>query len=247
MTSTSSQEIAMPLIRFATVALALVLLATPAAAQDVYGRNYNTRILEPAVAEAIAWAQCEDSESQCAVTSVSPASITITADPATHAKISAALAAAQKVPSAQVFQVTLIEAENNGDRGLGNVPEPARAALSDARGFLPFNGYKLLGTAVLRTNDAASAMVSGPGGGEYNCEINFYHAVNTDGHQLVLRRFSLARMPPKMDNGQYVDGAAAIDILNTSFGMKPGETVVVGTSKLEGANQALVVLLTALD
>lgn len=237
----------MQLIRFAAIALVTGLLAVPATAQDPYGRNYDVRILEPSVAEAIVWKQCEGSEAPCAVQNVSPSSITVVADAPTHAKISAALAEAQAVPSAQVFQVTLIEAENNGDRGLRNVPEPARAALADARSFLPFNGYKLLGTAMLRTNDSAAAMVSGPQGGEYNCEINFYHAINRDGHQLVLRRFRLARMPPKMDNGQYVEGASAVDVLNTSFGMRPGETVVVGTSKLEGANKALVVLLTALE
>ena len=54
-------------------------------------------------------------------------------------------------------------------------------------------------------------------------------------------------MPPQTEFGQYREGAAAVEILNTSFGMRPGETIVVGTSKLEGANRALVVLLTALD
>ena len=56
----------------------------------------------------------------------------------------------------------------------------------------------------------------------------------------------LQRMPPQTEYGQYLEGASAVDVLDTSFAMKPGETVVVGTSKLEGANRALVVLLTAL-
>lgn len=235
-------------IRFTIAALILGLLVVPATAQEfqeTYGRNYTIRILEPDAAEAIVWSQCKQSEARCAVMSVSPSSISVDADAATHARISRALAENQKVPAAQVFQVTMIEAENNGDRGLGNVPEPARAALEDARKFLPFNAYKLLGTAMLRTNESAAAMVNGPKGNEYNCELRFYHSVTREGHQLVVRHFNLARMPPKMDNGQYVDGASAVDILNTSFGMKPGETVVVGTSKIEGADQALVVLLTA--
>jgi len=232
--------------RFAAVALVLGLLAAPASAEDIYGRDYNTRILEPAAAEAIAWAQCEDTEATCAVTNVSSSSITVTADPSTHARISAALAKAQKVPAAQVFQVTMIEAKNNGDRGLVNVPEPARAALEDARTFLPFNGYKLLGTTVLRTAASAAAIVNGPDDADYNCEISFYHSVTQDGLRLVLRHFQLQRMPPQTEYGQYLEGASAVDILSTSFAMKPGETVVVGTSKLEGADRALVVLLTAL-
>lgn len=225
----------------------LTLIAAPLAAAETHSRSYDIQILDSDVAEAIVVEICKQSESICAVADVSPSHISIEADLATHPKISAALAKAQQVPSAQVFQVTMIEAENNGDKGLGNVPEPARAALEDARSFLPFNGYQLLGTALLRTNSNASAIVNGPGGADYACEISFHNAITRDGHQLMLRRFQLSRMPPQTEYGQYLEGASAVEILNSSFGMKPGETIVVGTSKLEGANRALVVLLTALD
>ena len=229
-----------------TIAI-LTLIAAPIAAAETHGRTYDIQILDSDVAEAIVVEICSLSESVCAVATVSPSNIHIEADLVTHPKIAAALAKAQQVPSAQVFQVTMIEAENNGDKGLGNVPQPARAALEDARTFLPFNGYKLLGTALLRTDGSASAIVNGPGGADYACEIAFRNAITRDGHQLVLRRFQLSRMPPQNEFGQYQEGASAAEILSTSFGMKPGETIVVGTSKLEGANRALVVLLTALD
>jgi hypothetical protein len=233
--------------RIAKAIAVLILIAAPVAAQETHQRHYDVQILDPDVAEAIVTKVCLRSTTLCAVANVSPSDITVEADISMHPQISAALAEAQQVPSAQVFQVTMIEAENNGDKGLGNVPEPARAALEDARSFLPFNGYKLLGTALLRTNSSASAIVNGPGGADYACEISFHHAVTRDGHQLVLRRFELSRMPPQNEFGQYLEGASAVEILNSSFGMTPGETVVVGTSKLEGANRALVVLLTALD
>ncbi len=231
-----------------------ILIAAPIAAQsgrervfETHGRNYDVQILDPDVAEAIVVKVCEQSETLCAVESVSPSNIMVQADLATHPKIAMALAKARQVPSAQVFQVTMIEAENNGDKGLSNVPEPARAALEDARGFLPFNGYKLLGTAVLRTDNSATALVNGPQGADYTCELSFRNAITRDGHQLILRRFKISRMPPQTEFGQYLEGASAVEILSTSFGMKPGETIVVGTSKLEGANRALVVLLTALE
>jgi hypothetical protein len=35
--------------------------------------------------------------------------------------------------------------------------------------------------------------------------------------------------------------------MDTSFSMKRGETVVVGTSKLNGGDDALVVLLTSME
>ena len=109
----------------------LTLVASPLAADETHSRNYDVQILDPDVAEAIVVEICRQSESVCAVANVSPSHIVVEADLATHPKISAALSEAQQVPSAQVFQVTMIEAENNGDKGLGNVPEPARAALED--------------------------------------------------------------------------------------------------------------------
>jgi hypothetical protein len=240
--------------RYFRVLAVLALIAIPTAAQErdpdkeTHGRTYDIRILDSDVAEAIVQKVCDQSGTQfCAVADVSSSEISVEATITAQAKIAAALAKAQVVPSAQVFQVTMIEAENNGDKGLGNVPEPARAALNDARGFLPFNGYQLLGTAVLRTDSNASAIINGPQGADYACELAFRHAITRDGHKLVLRRFQLSRMPPQTEFGQYREGASAVEILNTSFGMRPGETIVVGTSKLEGANRALVVLLTALD
>jgi hypothetical protein len=35
------------------------------------------------------------------------------------------------------------------------------------------------------------------------------------------------------------------DLISTSFSLKKGETIVVGTSKIDGTDEALVVLLTA--
>lgn len=42
---------------------------------------------------------------------------------------------------------------------------------------------------------------------------------------------------------RYAPGGATL--INTSFTMAPGETVVVGTSRMRGGNKALIVLLTA--
>jgi hypothetical protein len=231
--------------RIGTAILLLALTAVPASADETRMRSFNIRILESDVAEKIVLSQCGPA-APCEIVNIGPTTVEVLAESSILNKISAALAAAQKVPSAQVFQVTMVEAINNGDSGIKNVPQPAREALMDARSFLPFNGYRLLGTAVLRTADGAAAIVNGPDDVDYNCEIRFYPSVTHDGLQLVVRRFLLQRMPPQTEYGQYLEGASAVDVLNTSFSMKPGETVVVGTSKLEGADRALVVLLTAL-
>ena len=35
------------------------------------------------------------------------------------------------------------------------------------------------------------------------------------------------------------------ELISTTFGVKVGETIVVGTSKVDGTEEALIVLLTA--
>jgi len=232
-------------IRIGTAILTLSLATVPTAADEARLRSFDIRILDSDVAEELVLRQCGPA-APCEIVNIGPSRVEVLAESQILNKISAALAAAQKVPGVQVFQVTLIEAILNGDSGIQNVPEPARKALADARSFLPFNGYKLLGTAVLRTGEGATAIVNGPDDVDYNCEIRFHYSVTRHGPELVLRRFMLQRMPPQTEFGQYLEGASAVDVLNTSFSMKPGETVVVGTSKLEGAHRALVVLLTAL-
>lgn len=228
-------------------------LAVAAGAQDdaseepsVFPRNHTFEVLEHETAEAMAWEACppEGRDYWCRVNSASPHNLTVTADADTHARIAAAIAAAEAVPSSQVFQVILLQAENNGDSGLAKLPAQARRALTDAREFLPYNGYQMLGSALLRTDARARSIVNGPDGQDYSASLTYRDSVTRDGHQLVLRQFALdKRVQVSGDDGE--ERIESMPILGTSFSMKPGETVIVGTSKLEGADRALVVLLTA--
>lgn len=211
-----------------------------------YGNQYSLDVLEPEAAEAIAWRHCPaEGEGHCRVAIESPSRLFVEAEAPTHRRIAHALAEAQRVPSAQIFQVDLLVAERNGDQGLGGLSEGARRALADARSLLPYTGYKSLGTGLLRTNDRATAIINGPGDADYRCGIHFQNSVSLDGRRLVVRRFSLARLPAPLVGSESAETKEGVEVLSTSFGMKPGETVVVGTSKLEGADRALVVLLTA--
>ena len=56
---------------------------------------------------------------------------------------------------------------------------------------------------------------------------------------------NLIRKPaPAGDAGDTIN-AGTVRLIATTFGMKVGETVVVGTSNLNGGSEALVVLLSA--
>ena len=58
-------------------------------------------------------------------------------------------------------------------------------------------------------------------------------------------RFPLPPETPRKD-GAPLAPQPLRPLLETSFGMKAGETVVVGTAKLDGPSKALVVILSAL-
>ncbi len=214
---------------------------------DVFPRTYEFDILEHEAAEALAWEACRDQSrrEECRVANASPRHLTVIADRETHARIAAKIAAVEDVPKSQLFQVILLQAENNGDSGLAKIPTQAREALNDAREFLPYSGYKMLGTALLRTDARARSIVNGPDGNDYAAGLSYRNAAGRDGHRLIVREFSLDRIVSvRASSEQAPERIERIPVIGTSFSMKPGETVIVGTSKLEGAERALVVLLT---
>ena len=214
---------------------------------DVFPRTYEFDILEHEAAEALAWEACHDQvrREECRVANASPRHLTVIADRETHARIAAKIAAVEDVPKSQLFQVILLQAENNGDSGLAKIPTQAREALNDAREFLPYSGYKMLGTALLRTDARARSIVNGPDGDDYAAGLSYRNAAGRDGHRLIVREFSLDRIVSvRASSEQAPERIERIPVIGTSFSMKPGETVIVGTSKLEGAERALVVLLT---
>lgn len=245
---TPSKPLTLGILAAFALALPLGAQGNTEEARDVFPRTYDFDILEHEAAEAMAWEACppEGRDYWCRVNTASPRTMTVTADAETHAKIAAAIAEAETVPPSQVFQVILLQAENNGDTGLSKIPAQARQALDDARDFLPYTGYQMLGTALLRTDARARSIVNGPDGNDYSTSLTYRNSVTAEGHRLVVRQFALDKLMSTR-SGTAEEGIETVPILGTSFSMKPGETVIVGTSKLEGADRALVVLLTAVQ
>lgn len=151
------------------------------------------------------------------------------------------------------FQLVLLAADNEGPGGFENVPPRAQKALADVRDFLPYKSYRLLDLAWLRSSWAAEAQLAGPGGESLSAKIQFNSHPTTE--RLDIHRFVIVRTNPlpTMLEAPRKDGAATAvappairPLLETSFGMELGETVVVGTAKLDGPSKALVVILSAL-
>jgi hypothetical protein len=144
----------------------------------------------------------------------------------------------------QLFQVILLRAATTGSEELTGLPKNAEKAVRDVRDFLPFKSYKLLDSALLRVQDGGSARLDGIPPQQYQVRINFKPLAN---NRLSVWDFNVTAIPQR--NGTPLPRGVAPEaeraIIDTSFTIDLGETIVVGSSKL-GGNEAVVVLLTAL-
>lgn len=170
--------------------------------------------------------------------------VTVAGSPATLASIGREIAARDTLGSTQRFQVAVVEASTAGSRQLEGLSEGAQQALLDAAKLLPYEGLAVRGVALIETADMASTRVSGPAGLEYQVFLRMIPVVTLDGVRIEVHEFKLDRTPQRGPDGERV---VAKDLLRTSFQLDSGETVVVGTSRLNGGDSALVVLVTAVS
>ena len=143
------------------------------------------------------------------------------------------------------FQVSLLQADVAGNGGYEGLSKNARKALEDLKDFLPFTSYQLLDFAWLRTSNRSSARIQGPGGRTYELTLQVAGHSSEESGKLFISRFDL-----RDSSGVNLDVEAgpligSKSLISTSFGMEEGETVVVGTSRLDSDRKALVVLLSA--
>ncbi len=141
------------------------------------------------------------------------------------------------------FQVSLLIADTKNGSGFEGLSKNAQKALEDLQDFLPFKSYRLLDFAWLRTSSRSSAKVKGPDGHEYELTLGIGSVSPESDGKIYISRFDL-RGSSSANTGSR-SPLLSQALISTSFGIEVGETVVVGTSRLEGDHRALVVLLTA--
>lgn len=253
-----------------TTLLLLALLAAPAAAarqeatpEPRHGNSYEIRFLDIHAAEALAWESCTE-RSRCEVQAESydndpkkRGALRVNADGATHARIAQALMREDSRPETYSFQVSFMAASKQADGANPGLASGVQKALGDLQGFLPFKSYRQLDSAWLRTARAGNLRLTGMGGQEYQINLSFRSFGTRAERSLVVDRFQLVEdssaMPAPATPSAPADGEKGIpppprrsrELISTSFGLKAGETIVVGTSNLPGTDEALVVLLTA--
>ena len=211
--------------------------------------RYEIRFMDLHTAEVLAWDQCPQKE-RCRVASLAlPGEkrkyLEVRAEPAVQEKIARALAREDTQPRTHGFQIVLLAASVKPGGGGSEVPANVQKALADLKGFLPFKSYEVLDTAWLSgTQDRGmeARLVDRQGAG-YLVALQFHDTGTPADHTLFADAFRLrAEAFKPQGSTETRPGGSLID---TSFGVKEGETIVVGTSKVSGSNEALVVLLTA--
>lgn len=201
-----------------------------------YDNRYDIRYLDIHTAETLAWEQCPDKNACVVMGAVNSdrrgAVLTIRADSETHARLARVLAERDSAPQTQVFHLVLLAAGNKPNGPAPTLAPGAQKALDDLKGFLPFKSYRTVDTALIRVtrSDVARARVAALGPGGYKVSLRFWSG-GPDGKKLTIDGFSLDD-----EKG---------DLIQTSFAMDVGETVVVGTSSVGGSEEALVAILTA--
>ncbi len=149
----------------------------------------------------------------------------------------------------QNLQILLLSASLKPGTTAGpEIPENAQKALNDLKKFLPFKSYQLVDGAWLSATEGRTAQgrLAGSSGAAYKVELRFRSTGDNGSNEppsLFVEAFKLEQeMVVQMKDGPQFGGRRLID---TTFSVKEGETIVVGTSKADGVDGALVVLLTA--
>ncbi len=214
---------------------------------DAQTIHYEIRSMDLHAAEVLAWDQCAQKE-RCRVASTEVTGrkyLEVRAEPAVQEKIARALAREDTQPRTHGFQILLLAASLKPGGGGQEVPANVQKALADLKGFLPFKSYEVLDTAWMSgTQDRGlEARLVDRQGAVYDVALQFHDTSSPAGHTLFADVFRLRAEPFKPQGSTETrPGGSLID---TSFGVKEGETIVVGTSKVAGSTEALVVLVTA--
>ena len=148
------------------------------------------------------------------------------------------------------FSVVLLLGEQQGSVPAEGLSPSALRAIADIKEFLPYKGYRVLDTQWVAGSEhgTSKGRISSLDQKDYEFELSTQPTELgkiAGPNRLALTRpyFTLKNSRDKLST---TNGARWGDVtmLENSFVIKPGETVVVGTSKVQGEN-ALIVLLTA--
>jgi len=248
---------AIAILTFAVVVLAAALTPANAIAQEVTPQptrlipiNNVNWVSAQKLAENVcsaartAWQQSErNSTMPCVSVDVVDGNLAVSASETVLARIEELITELNKLPETHEFQIVVLSASATGGIDTA-IPSNVQSALEDVRSFLPYTGFSVLGTGWLRTSREGRTTLSGESG--LQATLGFRSKTDATSPILV-EDFSIFRTEPRevVSDGTVTMQMGRVNMLQSTFTIDPGESVVVGTSKLNGDETAVVVLLTA--
>jgi hypothetical protein len=148
------------------------------------------------------------------------------------------------------FSVILAVGDLQGGAPTRDLPPAASKALADMSQFLPYKSYELLDARWILGSPRSTSLIRGPENREYELELRT--SARSDSEvQIDFNLRDPRQAFPFVAGRGFRNGSGTVRvakhpgrIIDTTFNMDVGETVVVGTSRLQG-DKALIVLLTA--
>jgi len=131
------------------------------------------------------------------------------------------------------FSLVLLLAPGKPNAPVSGLSPDEMKALRDADQLLPYKSFQKLDGVFLRGERGGTLRLRGPEGREYSCTLTAGPPYQDTNPNTVYVRIDVT------------DGSRTGSVLKSEFRITLGETVVVGTSRVKGADQALVLLLTA--
>jgi hypothetical protein len=181
---------------------------------------------------------CQAIDSGCRINIVKDTVMTVTASAEAQAKVADLLRQVDVPPRSQTFHIMILEA---GLERLprADLPEDAARALDASSRLLPYKGYRLLEQGLLTTTERGKIALGDPQSG-FEAQLRV-EGGSDPASPLLVRAFEMTRARFEQVGEQQFRRT----VIETSFTIVPGQTVVLGASHLEGGDQALVVLVTA--
>jgi hypothetical protein len=134
-----------------------------------------------------------------------------------------------------LFQIVVLIGSKEVARPSTDVPANAQKALDDIGQFLPYKSYRMVDTSLIRSAAQGQGLMAGPDNHDYRVQLRYSKGRKTG--KIFVESFELVDLNR---------GSNAL-LIGTSFEVDLRETIVVGSSKLNGGDEALIVLFTAVQ
>ena len=163
--------------------------------------------------------------------------------------VMATVVQAQESSRVQGFSVVLILGEAQGSVPSQGLSAPAQKALAEIRDFLPYKGYRVLDTQWVAGSAFGNSRgrIRGIDQKDYEFKLDTFPndvGAARPGAPGALSQARFQLTTPAMGFTTSGGKLGVETLLDSTFAIKSGETVVVGTSRVQG-DTALIVLLTA--